>query len=64
MLGEKQEAPQKQYEHVRPPMKICGVLTKKEKEQVKVQKEERFVSGTGCRRIYLDQEMDGRVWRG
>jgi RecQ family ATP-dependent DNA helicase len=59
----KQEALQKQYERARPPKKIYGTLTKKEKEWVESQKVERFISGARCRRIYLDQEMDGRLDR-
>jgi hypothetical protein len=38
-------------------------MTGKEKERIKQQKVERFVSGAKCRRIYLDQEMDGRIDR-
>ena len=54
---------QKQFEQARPPKKIYGVLTETEKKRVEMQKVERFISGARCRRIYLDQEMDGRLDR-
>jgi hypothetical protein len=38
-------------------------MTAKEKQRIEQQKVERFLSGAACRRIYLDQEMDGRVDR-
>ena len=59
----RQEALQKQYAQGRPAKKIYGALTKKEKERVEREKVDRFISGARCRRIYLDQEMDGRLDR-
>jgi hypothetical protein len=38
-------------------------MTEKEKEQIERQKVERFISGAKFRRIYLDQEMEGRMGR-
>jgi len=38
-------------------------MTGKEKERVERQKVEGFISGSRCRRIYLDHEMDGRIDR-
>jgi hypothetical protein len=36
-------------------------MTAKEKQRIEQQKVKRFISGAGCRRVYLDQEMDGRI---
>ncbi|KAH7418918.1 hypothetical protein BKA64DRAFT_763810 [Cadophora sp. MPI-SDFR-AT-0126] len=38
-------------------------MTAKEKEKIERQKVERFISSAKYRRIYLDQEMDGRIDR-
>jgi hypothetical protein len=64
MPAGKQEAMQKAHEQAprqRPKFHIA--MTAKEKVRIERQKVERFVSGARCRRIYLDQEMDGRVDR-
>jgi RecQ family ATP-dependent DNA helicase len=42
---------------------IGGNLSEKEKGWAEQRKVDRFISGTKCRRIYLDQEMDGRLDR-
>ncbi|KAG4426959.1 hypothetical protein IFR05_017558, partial [Cadophora sp. M221] len=60
----KQEALQKSHEQAqRQPPKFHITITAKEKERIERQKVERFMSGARCRRIYLDQEMDGRIDR-
>jgi hypothetical protein len=60
----KQEALQKSHEQAqRQPFKFHIAMTGKEKERIERQKVERFVSGAKCRRIYMDQEMDGRINR-
>jgi hypothetical protein len=41
-----------------------AVITEADKKQVKQEKVNRFISRAQCRRIDLDQEMDGRVNRG
>ena len=60
----RQEALQKVHEQAgRYPAKLQFCITAKEKQRVEQQKVERFVSGAKCRRVYLDQEMDGRIDR-
>ncbi len=60
----KQEALQRSHEQAqRQPPKFHIAMTAKEKERIERQKVERFMSGAKCRRIYLDQEMDGRIDR-
>ena len=45
------------------PGKFHISMTAQEKQRIAQQKVERFVSGAACRRVYLDQEMDGRIDR-
>jgi RecQ family ATP-dependent DNA helicase len=60
----KQEALQKAHEQAqRQPGRTHGVMTEKEKRWMEQQKVERFISGSKCRRIFLDREMDGRMDR-
>jgi RecQ family ATP-dependent DNA helicase len=60
----RQEALQKAHEQAqRRPAKFHISMTAKEKQRIEQQKVERFVSGAACRRVYLDQEMDGRMDR-
>jgi len=60
----RQEALQKAHEQAqRRPGKFHISMTAKEKQRIEQQKVERFVSGAGCRRVYLDREMDGRIDR-
>jgi hypothetical protein len=40
-----------------------AVIIDADKKRVKREKVDRFISGAQCRRIDLDQEMDGRVDR-
>jgi RecQ family ATP-dependent DNA helicase len=60
----RQEALQKAHEQAqRRPAKFHISMTAKEKQRIEQQKVERFASGTACRRVYLDREMDGRMDR-
>ncbi|KAK5279583.1 ATP-dependent DNA helicase sgs1, partial [Exophiala xenobiotica] len=60
----KQEALQKSHERAqRQAPKFHIAMSRKEKERVERHKVDHFISGSRCRRIYLDQEMDGRVDR-
>jgi superfamily II DNA helicase RecQ len=60
----RQEALQKAHKQAqRRPAKFHISMTAKEKQRIEQQKVERFVSGAGCRRVYLDREMDGRMDR-
>jgi len=42
---------------------VRRVIRPVDKEQIEQGKVDRFISGERCRRIYLDQEMDGRIDR-
>jgi len=60
----RQEALRKAHEQAqRRPGKFHISMMGKEKQRIEQQKVERFVSGAGCRRVYLDREMDGRMDR-
>jgi hypothetical protein len=60
----RQEALQKSHEQARRrPAEFHISMTAKEKRQIEQQRTERFMSGAKCRRVYLDQEMDGRIDR-
>jgi superfamily II DNA helicase RecQ len=62
--GKQESLQKKQAQARRQPWKIKSWVTSEaEERQVEWDKVERFLSGEKCRRIYLDQEMDGRVDR-
>jgi len=54
----RQEALQEQFR--RP---VRRVISSMDKAQIEQEKVDRFISGMKCRRIHLDQEMDGRLDR-
>jgi RecQ family ATP-dependent DNA helicase len=60
----RQEALQKHHERLRrQPAVHRAVITDADKRQVEQEKVDRFISGAQCRRIDLDQELDGRTDR-
>jgi len=59
----RQEALQKRFAQPQPYRPHYGPITKWGEEYMEREKMERFMSGVKCRRIYLDQEMDGRLDR-
>jgi RecQ family ATP-dependent DNA helicase len=59
-----QEALQRHHARLRrQPVVHQAVITKADKKRVEQEKVNRFISGAQCRRIDLDQEMDGRTDR-
>jgi superfamily II DNA helicase RecQ len=60
----KQEALQNHHARLRrQPIVHRAVITEADKKRVDQEKVDRFISGAQCRRIVLDQEMDGRTDR-
>lgn len=59
----RQESLQKRFEHARVSTRICDQGTKEGKRRIEMERMERFISGSKCRRIHLDQQMDGRMDR-
>jgi hypothetical protein len=59
-----QEALQRHHERLRrQPAVHRAVITDADKKRVEQEKVDRFISGAQCRRIDLDQELDGRTNR-
>ncbi|KAG9241062.1 P-loop containing nucleoside triphosphate hydrolase protein, partial [Calycina marina] len=62
----KQEALQKAQRHPRNQTidRIAGkVVSETQRRKIEIQKVNRLISGARCRRIYLDEELDGRIDR-
>ena len=60
----RQRALQQQYERRRrAPTRSPAIITDQDRMRVKLAKAEQFVSGISCRRVWLDQELDGRTNR-
>lgn len=65
MVGDgQQEALQTHHERLRrQPAVHRAIITEADKKRVEQEKVDRFISGAQCRRIHLDQELDGRTNR-
>jgi superfamily II DNA helicase RecQ len=60
----RQQALQQQHERQRrEPTKNQAIITDEDRARVKRLKAEQFISGISCRRVWLDQELDGRTNR-
>ncbi len=63
MPAGQQEALQRRHMQVQYRRGQGPVITQADKKSIEWEKVEKFISGAGCRRVYLDQEMDGRTDR-
>ena len=60
----RQQALQRQHERQRrAPTRNQAIITDQDRARVKRLKAEQFISGISCRRVWLDQELDGRTDR-
>jgi RecQ family ATP-dependent DNA helicase len=60
----RQQALQRQHERQRrEPSRNQAIITDEDRARVKRSKAEQFISGISCRRVWLDQELDGRTDR-
>jgi hypothetical protein len=60
----RQQSLQRQHERQRrEPTGNQAIITDQDRGRVKQLKAEQFISGISCRRVWLDQELDGRTDR-
>jgi superfamily II DNA helicase RecQ len=61
--GQQQMLQQQHRQRQREPTRSTAIITDEDRDRVQRFKAERFVSGISCRRVWLDQELDGRTDR-